>query len=77
MESVQTDGSAHARDAFLLALSMNDRAAFAGQKLPFNKVGLASLCNRFHVTNENPHDALSDALAEAEVYRAMITMDLF
>lgn len=67
----------HARDAMLLALSMNDRAAFAGEKVPFNKVGLASLCRKFHVTNSNPHDALCDALAEAEVYRAMLHMDLF
>ena len=52
---------------------MNDHAAFAGEKLPFNKVGLGSLCNKFNVTNESPHDALSDALAEAEVYRAMVT----
>jgi DNA polymerase III epsilon subunit-like protein len=67
----------HARDAMSLALSMNDRAAFAGEPAPFNRVGLSSLCNRFQVHNSNPHDALCDALAEAEVYRAMIMMDLF
>lgn len=77
IDEKQTLFHSHARDAFLLALSMNDRAAFAGEKLPFNKVGLGSLCNKFHVTNETPHDALSDALAEAEVYRTMVTMDLF
>ena len=77
IDEKQTLFHSHARDAFLLALSMNDRAAFAGEKLPFNKVGLGSLCRKFHITNESPHDALSDALAEAEVYRAMVTMDLF
>ncbi len=67
----------HARDAMLLALTMNDRAAFAGEKAPFNGVGLESLCRKFNVANPSPHDALCDALAEAEVYRSLIVMDLF
>ena len=77
IDEKQTLFHSHARDAFLLALSLNDRAAFAGEILPFNNVSLGSLCNKFRVVNENPHDALSDALAEAKVYRAMVTMDLF
>jgi DNA polymerase III epsilon subunit-like protein len=67
----------HARDVMLYAIALNDRAAFAGEKCPFNKVGLASLCNKLGVTNGNPHDALADCLAEAEVYRALLHLDLF
>jgi DNA polymerase III epsilon subunit-like protein len=60
----------HARDAMLYALALNDKAAFMGLPVPFNKVGLGSICKRFKVHNASPHDALSDALAEAECYRA-------
>lgn len=66
----------HARDPMLLAVMTNDRAAFMGEELPFNRVGLGSLCNRLNVVNSNAHDALADALAAAEVYRAMLTMNL-
>jgi len=62
----------HARDGMLLAISINDRAAMRGEPIPFNRVGLGSLCNKFHVVNANAHDALADALAEAEVYRALL-----
>jgi len=66
----------HARDPMLLAVMMNDIAAFRGEELPFNRVGLGSLCNRLGVTNTNPHDALADCMATAEVYRAMLTLNL-
>ena len=29
-----------------------------------------------NITNINPHDALADCLAEAEVYRALMRLDL-
>lgn len=66
----------HARDAMILALAMNDKAAFAGEPAPFSRVGLKALCSKFAVHNSRPHDALCDALAEAEVYRALLRMDL-
>jgi DNA polymerase III epsilon subunit-like protein len=66
--------SGHARDGMLLALSMNDKAFFAGEPVPFNTVGLAALAKHFNITNERPHDALCDALTEAAVYRAMLQM---
>ena len=66
----------HARDPMLLAVMMNDLATFRGEELPFNRVGLGSLCNRLGVVNTNPHDALADCLATAEVYRAMMTLSL-
>lgn len=62
----------HARDSMSEAISLNDRAAFMGEKVPFNRVGLGPLCRHFGITNENPHDALSDCLAEAQVYRALL-----
>lgn len=67
----------HARDAMLHALSLNDRAVFRGDKPPFSYVGLKSLCKHFKVHNDRPHDALADCLAEAEVYRAMLTTNEF
>lgn len=67
----------HPRDAMLYALALNDKAAFAGESPPFSRVGLESLCDKFNVNNPNPHDALCDAIAEAEVYRSMLIMDLF
>lgn len=66
----------HARDPMLLAVMMNDIAAFRGEDLPFNKVGLGSLCNRLNVVNQNAHNALADCYATAEVYRAMLTLNL-
>ena len=67
----------HPRDSMIFALSLKDKAAFAGEPAPFNHVGLRYLCKHFGVINETPHDALSDALAEAEVYRALVHVDLF
>jgi len=66
----------HARDPMLYAVALNDKAAFMGEELPFNKVGLGSLCNKLGVANTNPHDALSDCVATAEVYRAMLMLNL-
>ena len=64
----------HARDGMLLAIAINDKAAFRGEPIPFNRVGLGSLCRKFNIVNANAHDALADALAEAEVYRALLQM---
>lgn len=64
------------RDVMVLALAINDRSFFMAEKTPFNRVGLASLCEHFGVVNQKPHDALSDCLAEAEVYRHLVKMGL-
>jgi len=66
-----------ARDGMREAIAMNDRAAFAGEPIPFPRVGLNALCKQFQIVNENPHDALSDAYAEAKVYRALLHHGLF
>jgi DNA polymerase III epsilon subunit-like protein len=67
----------HPRDAMQLALAMNDRSVFKGEKAPFNRVGLGSLCNVFNIINPKAHDAYHDCLAEAEVYRCLLLMDQF
>jgi DNA polymerase III epsilon subunit-like protein len=61
----------HARDGMLTAIHLNDRAAFAGEPEPFNRVGLGSVCRKFGIVNTHAHDALADAYAGAEAYRAM------
>ena len=63
-----------ARDGMLLAISINDKAAMRGEAIPFNRVSLGSLCRKFNIVNASAHDALADALAEAEVYRALLQL---
>jgi len=67
----------HARDSMLAALNINDRAAFAGEAAPFNSVGLGALCKKLGIANLKPHDAYCDAVAEADLYRALVHYDLF
>lgn len=64
----------HARDGMLCAISLNDKAAFAGEPVPFPYVGLGAMCKKLSVVNHNPHDALADCIAEAEVYHALLRM---
>ena len=65
-----------ARDSMLYAAALNDRAAFMGEKQPFNNLRLGSLCKKFGIVNENPHDALADARAEGELYRALLLFNI-
>jgi DNA polymerase III epsilon subunit-like protein len=62
----------HPRDAMILALSIKDQRALKGLPAPFESVSLTNLCKVYGVTNDNPHDALADAIAEAELYRRML-----
>lgn len=66
----------HARDALVLASGIKDMLVMRGEKRPWDKQSLASLCQHFGVVNLNPHDALCDAIAEAEVYRLMLKMSI-
>jgi len=66
----------HARDGMLYAIALNDLAVFRGMKKPFNYVSLGALCHQLGIVNINAHDALSDSIAEAEVYRALLTLNL-
>jgi DNA polymerase III epsilon subunit-like protein len=62
----------HPRDAMSLGISMKDRAGLLGQPVPFESVGLPNLCKHYGIVNDKPHDALADAIAEADLYRAML-----
>lgn len=64
----------HARDSMLYAVMLNDHAAARGEIPPFDRVGLGYLCKKLNVVNSNPHDALADCLAGAEVYRTLLRM---
>lgn len=76
MESFDQFFHFHPRDTMTTALFINDRALCKGLEIPFNKVGLPYLCHKFNIVNDNPHDALADARAEAAVYKAMLNMDI-
>ena len=65
----------YARDTMSDAIFLNDLFYIRGEKIPFSYVNLPSLCRHFNVVNENPHDALADARAEAEVYKQMLLRD--
>jgi DNA polymerase III epsilon subunit-like protein len=65
-----------ARDSMIDARFINDRAVARGKEPVFPRVGLGSMCRKLGITNNKPHDALSDCLAEAEVYRHLVHMDL-
>lgn len=67
----------HFRDSMIYAIGLNDKAAFAGEPIPFKSVGLTAMCKTLGIINNRPHDAYADAVAEAEVYRALLHMDLF
>jgi DNA polymerase III epsilon subunit-like protein len=62
----------HARDSMLYAIALNDRAICAGIPAPFPRVALSSICKKLNIVNTNPHDALADCLAGAEVYRNLL-----
>ena len=60
------------RDAQTCALAIKDKMALAGLEPPFESVSLTNLCKVYGITNDKPHDALADALAEAELYRTLL-----
>jgi DNA polymerase III epsilon subunit-like protein len=65
-----------ARDTMLTAIYLNDVAYNRGRPIPFTLVGLESLCNKFGIINENPHDALADARAEARVCKELLEFEV-
>lgn len=73
LEALEHFFTFHARDTMATAIFLNDLAAFQGHTPPFSSVALRNLCEYFAVVNEVPHDALSDCLAEAEIYRRVLT----
>lgn len=67
----------HYRDTMIAANWLNDSAAFHGEKVPFSKVSLQYLCSTFQIKTERAHDALSDCVNTAQVYKKMLQMGLF
>ncbi len=63
----------HARDSMLLAASINDRAFFTGEKIPFSKLGLVPLCKQLGIEYTKAHDALADCQAATELYKRLLT----
>ncbi len=63
---------AQARDTMIYATILNDKAACMGQQSIFKRVSLLALCEKLKITNPNPHDALSDCITTAQVYKAML-----
>ena len=66
----------HPRDTMLLALSIQDRAVFRGENLPFKSFGLGALCKWFDIPLDDHHDALADALAVARLYKGLLLLEL-
>ena len=64
-----------ARDTMTFGAGLCDRYEMKGEPRPFDKLNLATLCRKLKVTNQTPHNALSDALAEAECYQRLLRMD--
>lgn len=60
------------RDTMAAANYVNDKCDFMGQQCPYQKVNLGFLCSTMKVENASPHDALSDCIATAEIYRRML-----
>lgn len=66
----------HYKDTMIAAHYLNDRAAMHGEAVPFAKVNLSWLANKLNVQNERAHDALSDCVTTAEVYRRLLMQGL-
>jgi len=62
----------HPRDAMTFAVALNDAYTIKGKEKPFPRVSLKDLCAQFGVVNTNPHDALADSIAEADLFKAML-----
>lgn len=62
----------HYRDSMTAALFCNDRADHHNERIPYPKVSLSYCSSELRVENINAHDALSDCVTTAEVYRRML-----
>jgi DNA polymerase III epsilon subunit-like protein len=66
----------HPRDTMILALSYADRAVFHGENPPFGSFGLGALCKHFGIPLIDHHDALADCVATAQLYKALLLVDI-
>jgi len=56
-----------------MGISLNDQAAMMGRTQPFTYLSLSYMCSKFGITIQGAHDALSDSLATAKLYKAMMS----
>ena len=68
---------AHFRDTLGIASFLNDRAGMHAEEVPYKKSKLGWMCTTNNIVNENAHDALSDCVATAKLYKHLITKGLF
>jgi len=64
------------RDTKVVADYLNDRAGMHAEKPPFSKTNLSWLAKKLNAPYERGHDALSDCVATAAVYRTMLKQGL-
>jgi DNA polymerase III epsilon subunit-like protein len=62
----------HPRDTMVFGAMINDLYQWHGRKHPFPYLGLKDMCRRFDINIENHHDALSDCIATARLYAALM-----
>lgn len=60
------------RDTMLAATYLNDRAAMHANRVPYSKVNLTWLASAYYIEYSRKHDALSDCMTTAQVYRKMV-----
>lgn len=66
----------HFRDTMTTANYLNDRANSHGERAPYKRVSLTNLATTHYIEYETKHNALSDCLCCAAVYRKMIQQGL-
>lgn len=62
------------RDTQALVTALQDKAAFKGQHIPFERAGLGKVCEILGVPLDDAHDALADAIATARCYKALLNL---
>lgn len=60
------------RDTMEYAANQNDRCDMLNMPIPFPKLNLSYLANKFHIENPDQHRALGDAATTAMVYKALL-----
>lgn len=74
VDGLQEFWQSHPRDTMTLAASINDIYNWNGAKHPFRALNLVAMCKRFDIELDHAHDALSDSLATAKLYTALMRM---
>ena len=66
----------HFRDTMVAANYLNDRAVMHAERAPYKRVNLTALATTHKIEYETKHNALSDCLCTAAVYKKMIQQGL-